>query len=258
MFVVFRCCSAWRVTQAQWFGGACGSSEGLRPKRRVPEGEGEPGSGAGATFSMFSPRTPGGAKRPPSGCFGSPLTRSGGGFPVQGRRNVSASGVFSPSWRSSLCGRPTPTRGAQYQTVGETLNYEIRSFGSSLPVKVMEAITLAEDEPLSVKISENGWAWLVCGEKLIVWKIGQMPISKFSVCKEFQLPPCDLPYVADLVALSHPDEYSSLQTRRSLGKEMSPPLCPKWSTPNPRTVTPGSGQTHHQERSPCIYPAQSC
>ncbi|XP_048392144.1 nuclear pore complex protein Nup133 isoform X2 [Stegostoma tigrinum] len=174
---------------------------------------------------MFSPRAPGGAKRPPSSCFGSPLTRSGGGFPVQGRRSVSASGVFSPSWRSSLCGRPTPTRGAQYQTVGETLNYEIRSFGSSLPVKVMEAITLAEDEPLSVKISENGWAWLVCGEKLIVWKIGQMPISKFSVCKEFQLPPCDLPYVADLVALSHPDEYSSLQSVSVMAASRQGVIC---------------------------------
>ncbi|XP_069787758.1 nuclear pore complex protein Nup133 isoform X3 [Narcine bancroftii] len=106
----------------------------------------------------------------------------------------------------------TPTRGTQYQTVAETLNYEIRSFGSSLPVKVMEAITLAEvDEPLSVKISENGWAWLVCGEKLIIWKIGQTSVAKLSVCKEFQLPPCELPYVADLVALSHPNEHSSLQ-----------------------------------------------
>ncbi|XP_072437718.1 nuclear pore complex protein Nup133 isoform X3 [Chiloscyllium punctatum] len=181
---------------------------------------------------MFSLRTPGGAKRPLSGCLGSPLNRSGGGgggggFPVQSRRSMSAGGacVLSPSWRSSLCARSTPTRGAQYQTVGETLSYEIRSFGSSLPVKVMEAITLAEDDPLSVKISENGWAWLVCGEKLIVWKIGQMPISKFSVCKEFQLPPCDLPYVADLVALSHPDEYSSLQSVSVMAASRQGVIC---------------------------------
>ncbi|XP_038663888.1 nuclear pore complex protein Nup133 isoform X2 [Scyliorhinus canicula] len=163
---------------------------------------------------MFSPRTPVGAKRTITGCIGSPLSRSGGGFTVQGRRSVSTGGpgVLSPAWRSNLCARSTPTRGAQYQTVGETLNYEIRSFGSSLPVKVMEAITLAEDEPLSVKISDNGWAWLVCGEKLIVWKIGQMSIVKLSVCKEFQLPPCDLPYVADLIALSLPNEHCSIQS----------------------------------------------
>ncbi|XP_067845644.1 nuclear pore complex protein Nup133 isoform X2 [Heptranchias perlo] len=172
---------------------------------------------------MFSPRTPSGGKRPHAG---SPLTRSGG-FTVQGRRSVSAggAGVLSPAWRSSLCGRPTPTRGAQYQTIGETLNYEIRSFGSSLPVKVMEAITLAEDEPLSVKVSENGWAWLVCGEKLIVWKIGQMPIAKLSVCKEFQLPPCDLPYVADLVALSHPNEPSSFQSVSVMAASRQGTIC---------------------------------
>ncbi|XP_067900317.1 nuclear pore complex protein Nup133 isoform X2 [Heterodontus francisci] len=177
---------------------------------------------------MFSPRTPAGAKRPLTGRLGSPLCRSGGGgLAVQGRRSVSAggAGVLSPAWRPSLCGRPTPTRGAQYQTVGETLNYEIRSFGSSLPVKVMEAITLAEDEPLSVKISENGWAWLVCGEKLIVWKIGQMPIAKLSVCKEFQLPPCDLPYVADLVALSHPNEHSSLQSVSVMAASRQGAIC---------------------------------
>ncbi|XP_078412670.1 nuclear pore complex protein Nup133 [Cetorhinus maximus] len=176
---------------------------------------------------MFSPRTPGGAKRPLTGCLGSPLSRSGGGFTVQGRRSVSAggTGVLSPAWRSSFCARPTPTRGAQYQAIGETLNYEIRNFGSSLPVKVMEAITLAEDEPLSVKISENGWAWLVCGEKLIVWKIGQMPIAKLSVCKELQLPPCDLPYVADLIALSHPNEHYSLQSVSVMAASRQGVIC---------------------------------
>ncbi|GCB67786.1 hypothetical protein scyTo_0010298 [Scyliorhinus torazame] len=181
---------------------------------------------------MFSPRTPAGAKRTITGCIGSPLSRSGGGFTVQGRRSVSTggAGVLSPAFRSSLCGRATPTRGAQYQTVGETLNYEIRSFGSSLPVKVMEAITLAEaDEPLSVKISDNGWAWLVCGEKLIVWKIGQMSIVKLSVCKEFQLPHCDLPYVADLIALSLPNEHCSIQSVSVMAASRQGVVC-YWSS----------------------------
>lgn len=189
-----------------------GHRERERDAGRLTE-RGGPGR-AGAT--MFSPRAPAGTRRPPGSCYGSPRGPGGGGggFTVQGRRSLSAgaTGVLSPAWRATLCSRSTPTRGAQYQTVAETLNYEIRSFGSSLPVKVMEAITLAEvDEPLSVKISENGWAWLVCGEKLIVWKIGQMSVAKLSVCKEFHLPPCDLPYVADLVALSHPNEHTSSQ-----------------------------------------------
>ncbi|XP_072121492.1 nuclear pore complex protein Nup133 [Mobula birostris] len=181
---------------------------------------------------MFSPRTPASAKRPQASCHGSPLPRSGGGFTVPGRRSVPAggAGVLSPAWRASLCNRSTPTRGAQYQTVAETLNYEIRSFGSSLPVKVMEAITLAEvHEPLSVKISETGWAWLICGEKLIVWKVGQMPVTKLSICKEFQLPPCDLPYVADLVALSQPNEYSSLQCVSVMAVSRRGTIC-YWSS----------------------------
>ncbi|XP_072907267.1 nuclear pore complex protein Nup133 [Hemitrygon akajei] len=174
---------------------------------------------------MFSPRTPTSAKRPQASCHGSPLLRSG-------RRSVPAggAGVLSPAWRSSLCNRSTPTRGAQFQTVAETLNYEIRSFGSSLPVKVMEAITLAEvHEPLSVKISETGWAWLICGEKLIVWKVGQMSVTKLSICKEFQLPPCDLPYVADLVALSQPNEYSSLQCVSVMAVSRRGTIC-YWSS----------------------------
>uniref|UniRef100_A0A4W3HQZ9 Nucleoporin 133 n=1 Tax=Callorhinchus milii TaxID=7868 RepID=A0A4W3HQZ9_CALMI len=101
----------------------------------------------------------------------------------------------------------------QYQMVSDTVNYDIRSFGSSLPVKVMEALTLAEeDEPISVKISESGWTWLVSGEKVIFWKIGQMSVTKLSVCKELQLPPSECLFVADLIAVSYQNESSSVQS----------------------------------------------
>uniref|UniRef100_A0A4W3HN01 Nucleoporin 133 n=1 Tax=Callorhinchus milii TaxID=7868 RepID=A0A4W3HN01_CALMI len=107
----------------------------------------------------------------------------------------------------------TPNRTAQYQMVSDTVNYDIRSFGSSLPVKVMEALTLAEeDEPISVKISESGWTWLVSGEKVIFWKIGQMSVTKLSVCKELQLPPSECLFVADLIAVSYQNESSSVQS----------------------------------------------
>uniref|UniRef100_A0A4W3HN15 Nucleoporin 133 n=1 Tax=Callorhinchus milii TaxID=7868 RepID=A0A4W3HN15_CALMI len=113
------------------------------------------------------------------------------------------------SFRSTL----TPNRTAQYQMVSDTVNYDIRSFGSSLPVKVMEALTLAEeDEPISVKISESGWTWLVSGEKVIFWKIGQMSVTKLSVCKELQLPPSECLFVADLIAVSYQNESSSVQS----------------------------------------------
>lgn len=29
-----------------------------------------------------------------------------------------------------------------------------------------------------MKVEESGWAWMVCGERLIVWKIGQTAVAK--------------------------------------------------------------------------------
>ncbi|RXM33673.1 Nuclear pore complex protein Nup133 [Acipenser ruthenus] len=99
--------------------------------------------------------------------------------------------------------RGTPTRAAQYPATNEAVNYDVKTFGSSLPVKVMEALTMAEaEDQLTVRIDERGWAWLVCGEKLIIWKIGQTAVAKFSVCKELQLPPSEFSCLADLVAIS--------------------------------------------------------
>lgn len=84
------------------------------------------------------------------------------------------------------------------------MNYDVKTFGSSLPVKVIEALTLTEvDDQLTVHIDEGGWACLVCKEKLIIWKIALSPITKLSVCKELQLPPSDFHWSANLVALSY-------------------------------------------------------
>uniref|UniRef100_A0A3B3YUM1 Nucleoporin Nup133/Nup155-like C-terminal domain-containing protein n=1 Tax=Poecilia mexicana TaxID=48701 RepID=A0A3B3YUM1_9TELE len=81
--------------------------------------------------------------------------------------------------------------------------YDVQTFGSSLPVKVMEALTMAEaEDPISVKVNESGWAWMVCGERLIIWKICQTAVAKLSVCKELQLPSSEFTYTADLVALT--------------------------------------------------------
>ncbi|KAM5143811.1 nuclear pore complex protein Nup133 [Callospermophilus lateralis] len=113
-------------------------------------------------------------------------------------------GPFSPvGRRSSLSSRGTPTRAFPHHSVTESVNYDVKTFGSSLPIKVMEALTLAEvDDQLSVHINEGGWACLVSKEKLLVWKITLSPVTKLSVCKELQLPPSDFHWSADLVALS--------------------------------------------------------
>ncbi|XP_069036150.1 nuclear pore complex protein Nup133 [Lepisosteus oculatus] len=138
---------------------------------------------------MFSPRaSAGSARRPTSRAAG---RKSLAGTPT---------GLFSPVRRASLPARATPTR-AQYTATAE--NFDLQGFGSSLPVKVMEALTMAEEEEeISARVDQSGWAWLVCGESLIIWKIGQTAVAKLSVCKELQLPPSDFAGSADLVALS--------------------------------------------------------
>uniref|UniRef100_A0A0P6K367 Nuclear pore complex protein Nup133 n=1 Tax=Heterocephalus glaber TaxID=10181 RepID=A0A0P6K367_HETGA len=154
-----------------------------------------------------SPRTPGpGSRRVPLVGIGPNSTPRAGS-----RRGQSlGSAVFSPvlfspvSRRSSLSSRGTPTRILPHHSITESVNYDVKTFGSSLPVKVMEALTLAEvDDQLSVHIDEGGWACLLCKEKLLVWKITLSPVTKLSVCKELQLPPSDFPWSADLVAVSY-------------------------------------------------------
>ncbi|XP_032372217.1 nuclear pore complex protein Nup133 [Etheostoma spectabile] len=109
--------------------------------------------------------------------------------------------MFSPR-RTLSPARSTPTR-AQSHGAADSLNYDVQTFGSSLPVKVMEALTMADaEDQISVKVDESGWAWMVCGERLIIWKICQTAVAKLSVCKELQLPSSEYNYTADLVAVS--------------------------------------------------------
>lgn len=36
------------------------------------------------------------------------------------------------------------------------------------------------DEQISVKVNQSGWAWMVCGDRLIIWKICQTAVAKVS------------------------------------------------------------------------------
>ncbi|KAM3623609.1 uncharacterized protein V6R79_013158 [Siganus canaliculatus] len=121
-----------------------------------------------------------------------------------GRKSVSGAAtslLFSPR-RTALSARSTPTR-VQSHAAAESINYDVQTFGSSLPVKVMEALTMADvDDQISVTVSESGWAWMVCGDRLILWKICQTAVAKLSVCKELQLPNSEYRFTADLVALT--------------------------------------------------------
>ncbi|KAJ8002012.1 hypothetical protein DPEC_G00175370 [Dallia pectoralis] len=109
--------------------------------------------------------------------------------------------LFSPR-RTSLAARSTPTRTQSYST-SEAIHFDVQTFGSSLPVKVMEALTMADaDDQISVKVEDSGWAWMVCGERLIIWKICQTAVAKLSVCKDLQLPSSEFTYTADLIGIS--------------------------------------------------------
>ncbi|XP_069708377.1 nuclear pore complex protein Nup133 [Phaenicophaeus curvirostris] len=149
-----------------------------------------------------SPRTP--ARRNPGSAAPSPLSRSSRRNPAVAAAAVSPA-LFSPSGRrgGSLSARGTPTRVIQHPSASETINYDVKAFGASLPVKVMEALKKADaDDQLSVQVDESGWAWLVHKEKLIIWKIGQSPVAKLSLCKELQLPPSDFQWSSSLAAIS--------------------------------------------------------
>uniref|UniRef100_A0A8C8U2M6 Nuclear pore complex protein Nup133 n=1 Tax=Peromyscus maniculatus bairdii TaxID=230844 RepID=A0A8C8U2M6_PERMB len=156
--------------------------------------------------SVSSPRTPGpGTRRGPLVGIGPASTPRASRRGLSLGSAVSSPVLFSPvGRRSSVSSRGTPTRIFPHHSISESVNYDVRMFGSSLPVKIMEALTLAEaDDQLSVHIDEGGWACLVCKEKLLVWKITVSPVTKLSVCKELQLPPSDFHWSADLVALSY-------------------------------------------------------
>ncbi|KAK2909323.1 hypothetical protein Q8A67_005160 [Cirrhinus molitorella] len=121
-----------------------------------------------------------------------------------GRKSVSAVQpglLFSPR-RSAVTARSTPTRVQSHAAV-ESYHFDIQTFGSSLPVKVMEALTMADvDDQISVKVEASGWAWMVCGERLIIWKVSQTSVAKLSVCKDLQLPSSEFAYSADLISIA--------------------------------------------------------
>lgn len=102
------------------------------------------------------------------------------------------------------------------QIVLKSQTYIAEKFGNTLPVIITEALTFSDrNSVVSVRISECGFAWLVCGRRLLVWQYrqsihgGQMgtgtPQRKTSggstQCYELTLPQSDLAHRADLVSV---------------------------------------------------------
>uniref|UniRef100_A0A8C1D064 Nuclear pore complex protein Nup133 n=1 Tax=Cyprinus carpio carpio TaxID=630221 RepID=A0A8C1D064_CYPCA len=109
----------------------------------------------------------------------------------------------------------TPTR-VQSHAVVDSYHFDVQIFGSSLPVRVMEALTMADvDDQISVKVEASGWAWMVCGERLIIWKVSQTSVAKLSVCKDLQLPSSEFVYSADLISITSSSPLDSAPTQVS-------------------------------------------
>ncbi|GLH11927.1 Nuclear pore complex protein Nup133 [Gryllus bimaculatus] len=94
------------------------------------------------------------------------------------------------------------------QVVCKTPYHVVENFGVSLPMLVTEALTFSDrSAAVSVCISTDGWAWFVCGRRLLVWQYKQVidverhrPIMN-SPCHELTLPPSDLAHKAELVCV---------------------------------------------------------
>ena len=70
-------------------------------------------------------------------------------------------------------------------------------WGASLPVTVTEVLTLSgAGAEVTVRLGRHGWAWLVSGRRLVVWRYTTG--GGRAQCRELSLPPSDLAHRADL------------------------------------------------------------
>lgn len=87
------------------------------------------------------------------------------------------------------------------------MNIATKSYESLLPFLVVEAISSQNFDSMSVRLMDKGWAWLVSGRKLIIWKFKeskQVTMTRtrsraLSPNFELQLPQSDLKHRAELI-----------------------------------------------------------
>ncbi|XP_014219795.1 nuclear pore complex protein Nup133 [Copidosoma floridanum] len=94
------------------------------------------------------------------------------------------------------------------QIICRTASHLVENFGSPQPVLVTEALTFVErNAAISVGVSLDGWAWLVCGRRLLVWYYktvlfdNKQSRAYKSQCHELQLPQSDLAHKSDCIAV---------------------------------------------------------
>lgn len=126
-----------------------------------------------------------------------------------------STGVFATGARRSpfnTPGRSTPLNRSHQtsQLMEGSGQYTLESYGSSLPALIMEALTFADRNiEMSAVLSPSGWAWLVCGRRLLVWRYRQQADNQRMVNHQFReltLPPSDLAHRAQLVVVYAPTD----------------------------------------------------
>ncbi|XP_015775013.1 PREDICTED: nuclear pore complex protein Nup133-like [Acropora digitifera] len=106
---------------------------------------------------------------------------------------------------SSLLGdsfsRAQPKVPLNSQLLEETDQHRVETYGFPLPVQISEVLTNKSGDHISAKIDPSGWAWLVIGRKLFIWRYVPSATSKGVFCKELTLPASEMHHSADLICV---------------------------------------------------------
>ncbi|XP_031561013.1 nuclear pore complex protein Nup133-like [Actinia tenebrosa] len=123
------------------------------------------------------------------------------GTPTTPRQTLNYSSFLD----SSMTGRSQGRSSVAGKLLEETPYHRVETFGLTIPVQIREALALKNKSSVlqytNVKLHESGWAWLVSGRKLYVWRFIPSPGSKSLYCKELLLPPTNLYHSANLVTI---------------------------------------------------------
>ncbi|KAL3875007.1 hypothetical protein ACJMK2_037949 [Sinanodonta woodiana] len=129
-------------------------------------------------------------------------------------QNKRVSSLFTPQRKGSpfpsTAGNKSHSRRSLVQTsqlLEETHSHRVEKYGTPLPVLITEILTFTDrNTEISVKLDPTGWAWLVGGRKLFVWRYKAGTSGRNVLCKELTLPPSDLAHNADRVCVIPRDD----------------------------------------------------
>ncbi|CAG2211757.1 NUP133 [Mytilus edulis] len=119
-------------------------------------------------------------------------------------QNKRVSNLFTPKGKgSSSFSKSQGNRSLQTsQLLEETAGHKVETYGLPLPVLITEVLTTSDrNTEISVSINSSGWAWLVGGRKLFIWRYKQVQHARSVFCKELTLPPSDLAHNSDRVCV---------------------------------------------------------